>query len=470
MTLQCLKPYFPLLVMALLSFNGYAQNKLQAVAEFIPEVEYNLVEDRLSCVEKDIPLNFNNRVQAFVEYFTIRDRAYTRNILRKKELYFPLFERKLKEHGLPDELKYLSIIESALNPNAISRVGAVGLWQFMPYTGRSFGLHQDWYIDERIDPEASTEAACRYMKQLYRMFGDWELALASYNAGPGNVRRAIRRSGYKKSFWEIYRYLPRETRSYVPQFVAIIYALEYADKHNIETDSREFLPASDTIMVSQYFHLETFCKQLDLCYEDIAQLNPHIKRGALPEKIKNFPLRIPADLKSYIVLNRATLYDTASKVGKKHLEMLARNTPGSTYGRQRLIHRVRSGEVLGKIALSYNVRVADLRKWNRIRGNLIRVGQKLNIWVLPSYSSKTKDLYASNASPKKPKSKSVKEKTKETVVKEVVNGRYYQVKNGDTLWDISKMYDNLSIEKLKKLNNLDDNKIKPGQKLLIGVD
>ena len=210
--------------------------------------------------------------------------------------------------------------------------------------------------------------------------------------------------------------------------------------------------------------------QLDLCYDDIAQLNPHIKRGALPDKIKNFPLRIPADLKNYIELNRATLYDTASKVGKKHLEMLARNTPGSTYGRQRLIHRVRSGDVLGKIALSYNVRVSDLRKWNRIRCNLIRVGQKLNIWVLPSYSSKTKDLYASNASPKKPKSKSVKKKTEETVVKEVANRRYYQVKNGDTLWDISKMYDNLSIEKLKKLNNLDDNKIKPGQKLLIGVD
>ena len=147
MTFKCLKPYFTLSVIALLSFYSYGQKKNVALEEFIPEVEYNLVEDRLSCIQEEIPLNFNTRVQAFVEYFTIRDRGYTRNILQKKELYFPLFEKKLKEYGLPDELKYLSIIESALNPYAISRVGAVGLWQFMPYTGRSFGLHQDWYID-----------------------------------------------------------------------------------------------------------------------------------------------------------------------------------------------------------------------------------------------------------------------------------------------------------------------------------
>lgn len=470
MTFKCLRPYVSLLVIALLSLNSQAQKKYTPIEEFIPEVEYNLVEDRLSCIEMEIPLNFNKRVQAFVEYFTIRDRAYTRNILRKKELYFPLFEKKLKDHGLPDELKYLSIIESALNPNAISRVGAAGLWQFMPYTGRSFGLHQDWYIDERMDPEESTEAACKYMKQLYRMFGDWELALASYNAGPGNVRKAIRRSGYKKKFWEIYNHLPRETRSYVPQFVAIIYALKYADQHNIFAESRDYMPEYDTIMVSQYFHLDTFCKQLDLCYEDIAQLNPHVKRGALPEKILNFPLKIPADLKEYIVLNRSVLYDTASKVGKRQLEILARNTPGSTYGRQRIIHRVRSGDVLGKIAMNYNVRVSDVRKWNKIRGNLIRVGQKLNIWVLPSYSSKTRDLYVTQKS-----DKNLKQTEKTTAIlpitqKEVESGKYYQVKNGDTLWDISKMYNDLSIEKIKKLNNLDGNKIKPGQKLLIGVD
>ena len=175
----------------------FAQRSKTVVEEFIPEVNYDLAQDRLSCIQGEVPLTFNRKVHAFIEYFTIRDRAYTRMVMKRQELYFPLFEKKLKEYGLPDELKYLSIIESGLNPVAISRAGAAGLWQFMPYTGSSFGLHQDWYIDERMDPEESTEAACKYLKQLYRMFGDWELALAAYNAGPGNVRKAIRRSGNK---------------------------------------------------------------------------------------------------------------------------------------------------------------------------------------------------------------------------------------------------------------------------------
>ncbi|MEL7147627.1 MAG: transglycosylase SLT domain-containing protein, partial [Bacteroidota bacterium] len=329
---------------------AFAQRNKTVLEEFIPEVNYDLAQDRLSCIEGEVPLNFNSKVHSFIEYFAIRDRAYTRMVMKRKELYFPLFEKKLKEYGLPDELKYLSIIESGLNPVAISRAGAGGLWQFMPSTGRYFGLHQDWYIDERMDPEESTDAACKYMKQLYKMFGDWELALASYNAGPGNVRKAIRRSGYKKTFWEVYKYLPRETRSYVPQLVAIIYTLKYADQHNLYVDEQQYLPSYDTIKVSQYFHLETFSNQLNICFDDIARLNPHVKRGALPDKIRDFSLRVPSDLKEYIAANRKVLYDTASKVGKKQLEYLARNTPGSTYGRKRVVYRVREGDVLGKIA------------------------------------------------------------------------------------------------------------------------
>jgi len=202
--------------------------------DYIPGfLDYDLVEDRLSCMEKAIPLNYNSRVYAFVNYFAIKDREYTRMVIKRATYYFPMFEKYLKKYGLPDELKYLSIIESGLNPNAVSRVGAVGLWQFMPYTGRSYKLHQDWYLDERRDPIKATEAAFKYMKQLYKMFGDWELVMAAYNSGPGNVRKAIRRSGYKKKFWEIYRYLPRETRSYVPQWVAIYYVMNYAHELNL---------------------------------------------------------------------------------------------------------------------------------------------------------------------------------------------------------------------------------------------
>ena len=434
--------------------------------DHIPDLSYDLIEDRLSCIESTVPLNFNTKVQGFIEYFTIRDRNYTRGILEKKDVYFPIFEKYLAEYGLPDELKYLSIVESGLNPNAISRAGAAGLWQFMPYTGSSFRLHQDWYIDERMDPEESTIAACKYLTQLYNMFNDWELALAAYNCGPGNVRRAIRRSGYKDSFWEVYRYLPRETRSYVPQYVAVIYALNYAEENNLFQAEKQHLPEYDTVLVSQYFHLETFCNQLNLCEEDIQKLNPHIKRGALPENVKKFALRVPVDVKPYIVENRTVLYDTASKVGKAHLEYLARHTPGSTYGRERIVYRVRSGDVLGKIAERYHVRVSDLRRWNNIRGSMIKVGQRLNIWVLPSYSSDTKHLYASNTTKTVP----AKKESKPIVYANVKNGRFHQVKPGDTLWDISRMYDNLSIDKIKKLNNLRTNNIKPGMKLLIGTD
>ncbi|HLZ17095.1 MAG TPA: lytic transglycosylase domain-containing protein [Cyclobacteriaceae bacterium] len=208
--------------------------------DFIPADETpELVADRLNCLQKAIELNYNSKVHAFVDYFTVRDRDYTRMILRRRDLYFPLFEKKLKQYNLPDELKYLSIIESGLNPRAMSAARAVGLWQFMSSTGKYFGLHNDWFSDDRMDPERATDAACRYLSQLYSIFHNWHLALAAYNSGPGTVRWAIRRSGYKKTFWEIYPYLPRETRSYVPQFIAIIYAVNYANEHNINEDQRE---------------------------------------------------------------------------------------------------------------------------------------------------------------------------------------------------------------------------------------
>ena len=205
------------------------------VYDFIPEHNYELVADQMTCITEEIPLTFNSRVYGFINYFGVRNREYTRGILKKKDVYFPLFEKYLSKYGMPDELKYLSIVESGLEPRAISRAGAGGLWQFMPYTGRSYGLHQDFYINERFDPDAATEAACKYLKMLYNMFGDWELALAAYNSGPGNVRKAIRKSGYQKGFWNVYKYLPRETRSYVPQFVAIIYVINYADDYNLNS-------------------------------------------------------------------------------------------------------------------------------------------------------------------------------------------------------------------------------------------
>lgn len=435
---------------------SYAQVKpSEYTYDYIPDATYEEIEERLASIKSEIPLNYNEKVKAFIDYFTVRDRPYTKDVMAKVDVYFPIFEEYLARYNLPDELKYLSIVESGLRPNAISRANAVGLWQFISSTGKMYGLSSDWYLDDRMDPFESTDAACRHLRDLYDMFGNWELALAAYNCGPGNVRKAIRRSGNKQTFWEVYDYLPRETRSYVPQFVAIAYTLNFAEEHNLYVKDRQMLPAYDTILVSQYLHLETFCNQLNLCLDDLINLNPNIKRGAIPEGTRNFALRIPKDVKDTIVSHRAYLYDTASRVGKEHLDYLARNMPGSTYGREKRVYKVRSGDVLGTIANRYNVRVTDIRAWNNLNGNLIRTGQNLSIWVMPAYSSSTKDLYANAGTGTDPR---------------LQDGRtLYYVQTGDSLWSIANRYSGLSIEKIKQLNNLSSNTIQPGQQLIISA-
>ncbi len=419
--------------------------------EYIPDVSYDLIEDRIACLETDITLSYNPRVKSFIDYFTIRDRGYTKLMIQRMGVYFPLFEKYLQKHNLPIDLKYLAIVESGLNPRAVSRVGATGLWQFMPATGRGFKLHQDWYIDERMDPEKATEAACLYLKQLYNMFNDWELALAAYNAGPGNVRRAIRRSGYKESFWEVYDYLPRETRSYVPQFIAITYVMNYAEEHNLLEDRLQYAMMADTIVVNQFIDLETLANQINVCPEDLYNLNPELKRNAVPSDIKGYALKVPADKYEFINENRIALLDSAGRVGKERLEYLARNTVGSTYNKEKIVYKVQKGDVLGKIAGRYGVGIADLRKWNNINGNLIRAGQNLTIYVKPNSTSLSNQLAQSNASKPLP----------------LPSEHVYLVQPGDTLWAISQKYDNLTIDQIKKLNNLTSNNIKPGQRLVL---
>jgi len=417
--------------------------------EYIPaEADYELIADRLSCIENEIPLNYHERVHAFVNYFAVKDREYTRLMIERKNLYFPLFEKYLKKYGLPDELKYLSIVESGLNPRAVSSARAVGLWQFMAYTGRHYGLNNDWFIDDRMDPEKSTEAACKYLKQLYNMFGDWEFAISAYNTGPGNVRKAIRKSGYKKTFWEVYPYLYRETRSYLPQFIAIMYVLNYAEEHNFQVEDMQYAMAVDTVLVKDHLHLETFANQLNVCVDDLKALNPSLRYNMIPETPNGYLFKIPADLKPMLDERRVAILDTAARVGKAELEKLAKNAPGSTYGRERIVYRVRSGDVLGKIAERHNVGLSDLRKWNNIRGSMIRVGQNLVIYTNASSAP------VASAKP---------------VIKTTENGtRMYVVQPGDTLWDISRKLSGVSIDDLKKLNSLTSNNIKPGQELIIG--
>jgi len=420
--------------------------------EYVPMYDIDLIEDQFSCMDTDLQLTFNERVYAFIQYFAIKDRDYTRMILDRKDTYFPIFEEALKRHGLPEDLKYLSIVESGLNPRAISRVGAVGLWQFMPYTGRHYGLHQDWYIDERMDPFEATDAACRYLKDLYKMFKDWELVLAAYNSGPGNVRKAIRRSGYKKSFWEVYRYLPRETRSYVPQYSAITYLLNHTSEHNFIEPSLVTLPRYDTLYATEFTDLRILADSLKICDDELRMLNPGIKHLAVPKNTQGVIIRIPSQVIADLDANRES-YLAAASTTETHFAKLARNSIGSTYGRDKIVYRVRSGDVLGTIAQKFNVRISDLRKWNGIRGSMIRSGQRLNIWVNPSAFTS-----ASTAKGKVTASKPVR----------IPSSKIHVVRPGDTLWDISRMYQGLTIEKIKSLNNLKNNSIKPGQKLLIG--
>ncbi len=433
----------------------FAYYALPTALEYIPgDDDPSLIRDRLACIEQKMPLVYNERIHAFINYFTVKDREYTRMMMRRKNLYFPLFEKYLAKYNLPDELKYLAIIESGLNPRAVSRARAVGLWQFMSATGKYYGLNNDWYIDDRMDPEKSTDAACRYLRDLYRMFNDWELALAAYNTGPGNVKRAIRKSGYKHSFWEIYPNLPRETRSYVPQFVAITYAMNYLDEHNFFDEGEEMLPTYDTLQITKFLHFETFANLTGTCVEDLQRLNPSIQRNTIPETKKVYTFYVPQQAMIMLEANRVAVLDSASKVGRKEIEVLAKNSPGSTYGGDRVVYRVKSGDVLGAIAIRHGVGVSDLKKWNNLSSNTIRVGQLLNIWPKPN--SNTSTVIAS-----------VKPKT--TITSPLPDSKTYTVQPGDTLWDISKKFEGLTIEKIKSLNNLNTSKLQPGQKLIIGM-
>lgn len=438
-----------LLFFLCIQLNGQETTALYEVYDFAPDLSYEEIEARYNRLDLDIDIKFNSRVDAFVNYFTVRDRDYTREMLRRKALYFPIFEKYLAKYDLPEELKYLPIIESGLNPKAVSGPRAVGLWQFMAPTGKEQGLEIDWYIDERMDPEKATEAACKYISWLYKIFDDWKLTLAAYNSGIGNVKRAIRRSGYKNDFWEVYRYLPGETRSYVPQFAAMVYAMEYADEHNIFVDDALYPVDVEEIMVNQFVYLKSFAEEGGIDLEELRSLNPAIKKDAVPEHFKDFKLRIPKKaLPNFI--EKSDMILAKAEAGKTEFEKLAKGMPGSTFGKEKNVYRVRSGDVLGSIALRYGVKVQDIRAWNNIRGSMIRVGQKLTIYTGPDFISDRTIVSTRQTNQPIPASK------------------VHVVQPGDTLWDISRMYKGLSIDKLRSLNNLKGNNLKPGMKLRIG--
>lgn len=352
-------------------------------------VSDDVYRDRLSRMATIIPMDYNPIVRNCISIYADRRRELVRYVMAMADLYFPLFEQVLDQYDLPLELKYLAIIESNLNPRAYSRAGAAGIWQFMLPTGKLFGLEINSLIDQRLDPIASTHAACKYFKQMYATFGDWYLVLASYNCGPGNVNKAIRRAGGRTSFWEIYPYLPRETRSYVPFFIAATYIMTYHCEHNICPMRTSLSVATDTVMVDRLMHLRQVADVLNVDIEMLRTFNPQYKREIIPGHIKPCVLKLPVAA-TYAYIDKKDTISTyradellAAYLPKRYTESSSddQEDKPSEPKTEMIRYTVKSGENLYTIANKYGVTAQNIRKWNNLRTNRVPRGKRLTIYV-----------------------------------------------------------------------------------------
>ena len=321
-----------------------------------------------------IGINYNNDVRRFIDMYTIRKRDQMSVILGRSQMYFPIYEEYLDKYDLPLELKYLSIIESALNPNARSRSGAVGLWQFMYNTGKMLDLEINNYIDDRKDPYKSTDAACKYLSYLYNTFGDWELAIAAYNGGPGTVRNAIIKAGGERDFWKIRKYLPKQTQDYVPIYLAAYYSFTFYNEHNIPVKELEFnYSNTDTISVKGDLSLYKVADAIGLPYSDVEGLNPKFKKGYIPNKNKSYTLVLP----SYKVVDFLSSVNYVKNISDADVQ--ARNASESSS--KKIIHTVKYGEYFHKIAINYGCTIQNIIDWNDLDSNKVHPGQELVIYT-----------------------------------------------------------------------------------------
>ncbi len=419
-----------------LNVYGYEANE-------IPQFNDSVYELRIEVLNVQTPfeLVYNQHVKAFIRLYAKKGRKQTARMLGLKEIYFPLFEEVLDKYDMPLELKYLAVIESALNPTAGSRVGAKGLWQFMYSTGRMYGLHSNSMVDDRFDPYKATDAAARHLKDLYEIYGTWELALAAYNSGPGNVNRAIRRAGGVKDYWAVWPFLPRETRGYVPAFIAVNYIFNYATEHNIyPVDPGILYYGIDSVTVREVLSFDQISEFMHIDKEDIDFLNPAYKEGIIPATNgKTYVLRLPREKVGFFIDNEDSLYLFKSKKGIEREKLLAQIKKAKS----RSIHIVRSGENLGLIARKYRTSVSRIKAWNGLRSSNIYPGQKLIVYS-PGSSRSASSSYA---------------KTKSTT-------GYHKVRSGENLGLIAKKY-GISVSQIKSWNGLRSNTIKPGQKLRV---
>lgn len=341
---------------------------------------------RLSTMPTIIEMPFNQIVRSYIVMYTERRRSLVENMLGMSLYYMPIFEQALEREGMPLELKYLPIIESALNPDAVSRAGATGLWQFMLGTAKTLGMEVNSIVDLRRDPYTSSQYAAKYLKQLYNIYNDWSLAIAAYNCGPGNVNKALRRAGgdEPKDFWAIYHYLPRETRGYVPAFIAANYVMTYYRQHNISPALARRPLITDTIHVTKRVHLQQIADVLRIPIEEIRILNPQFRRDIIPGDIKPYALTLPSKQVSCYIMSEDSIVSHNAPLYARRDVVEPSDIYASTgdYETRTIVkyHKVRKGENLSKIARRYGVSVADLRKWNGIRrkGGVKR-GQSLRI-------------------------------------------------------------------------------------------
>jgi membrane-bound lytic murein transglycosylase D len=326
---------------------------------------------RLHLLESEIPMDYNEFVRPYIDLYTVKRRKLTSKMLSLSTYYFPIFEEILDREGMPQELKYLAVIESALNPNAVSRVGAAGMWQFMRATGRMYGLNYSNAYDERRDVMKATEAAIKYLRNSYRIYGDWLLVIASYNCGPGNVNKAIKRAGNVKNFWAIQKYLPAETRGYVPAFIAAAYAMSYASEHNIYPATDLAVENhTDTVYIDNRYNLRTLATLLDMDMEQIRLMNPALKQGVIPFYQGKIPVTLPY---SKAMLLTSMLATPDFKPVTDY--MLAERKQSPDY----IIHKVKRGESLSSIARKYGIDSRDIKSWNKLSGNKLATGKQLKI-------------------------------------------------------------------------------------------
>lgn len=347
----------------------------------LPDSVYKARLQALPCV---VELPYNQIVKSFILRYVQRGQKQVARMKRMSEYYFPIFEEALDRYGLPYELELMPVIESALNPQAHSHMGAAGLWQFMPATGKRYGLEINSLVDERMDPVKSTDAACRFLKAMYDVFQDWNLVIAAYNCGSGNVSKAIHRAGGKRDFWSIYPYLPRETRSYLPIFIAANYAMNYSDEHGICPAPLEKIMLTDTILTNRRLHLEQVSTKLDIPLDELRRLNPQYTRDILPGGTA-YALCLPSEKAGLFIEQQDSIYahkaDQLINNRRAEIDMAkvtdisgAYRVNGVTY------YTIKNGDTLGGIAKKFHCSVKQLKAWNGLQSDNIRAGRKLKIY------------------------------------------------------------------------------------------